>query len=1116
MTSRLQKPIALLATSLALTTPVHAEDIDIYTTGSTEFDAPNVLFFFDNTSNWTANNQRWIKGEVFANCGGDTECQRYVELVFGENSPDTTTLEQGQVQLRATRAVLKELICDVPEADRAFNINIGLMLFADAKGTPDGSSVSPGYIRRAIKGPDDFCAESNSLVSDLLQIDQKINDPDFKTSGAAAYGTALYDAFKYYGGHAATNGTEALIGGDPVGPTGFGPAPYGYVTDNAFADPDAFTDDTRSAYQSPIAEGFCGQNFIILVGNGWPSQEERTNQNASPPTNELMTRLGLTPQQLYETSKSDIRFADEWASFLARTDVSPVAGHQPVKTFTIDVFNTLQGGNRPKQAQLLSSMAQHGGTGSSGYFTVGGNLGDLVEALKRIFMQIASVNSAYASASLPISVNTQGTYLNQVYIGMFRPKLEPRWEGNLKQYHVQLDAAGGLYLADANDTPAVDNVVTGFILDCAQSFWTDDSANYWQSVPGAPVGQCLSMPNREYSDSPDGPIVERGGVAQGIRSLTSASDRTVHTCAAPPAQCNSIETFSDSDTLARWIRGENVGDCTGGTSCSEQYGKPASGIRPTVHGGVVHSRPLALSYGADEDVVVFYGADDGMLRAIDGRKSAAGGGEVWAFLAPEFRNRLERLRNNSPHVQYFNNPNDSAPKDYFFDGTIGAYIGPDADSDALVRYIYPSMRRGGRVVYAFDVTANPRFSTPLPMWRFGCEPDGSNCVGGADAAKLGQTWSAPRVIRTRMPEPEPSTAMVTRLYTVFGGGYDRCEDDAPRSCDGTSLGRGIFVLDAKTGNLARYIDLGSAAGRVVADVVAVDTTNDGFHDLIYAVDTSGNLWRLNISDLAPSDWVLTRVAGVGDWSDSNERNRKFLTAPSVVKLGSYNVVLAGTGDREKPLASQEAAGIKNRFYGFWDFHATTGNAFDLINDSSDCDDPGDLDLDAGCQVMNTTDPSLDYNPVFASALTRPRGWVIDLDMTTGPREQVVTQPAVIGGLVFFNTFQATAPNASGGQCGALGNARGYHACFLHGGSLCELPQGTTVDRSTAFAGGGIPPSPVAGVVALDDGLRVPFCVGCRGVGVEGAVGGSPLEVGRVEIPVPLNRIKEYRYRIVDE
>ena len=53
------------------------------------------------------------------------------------------------------------------------------------------------------------------------------------------------------------------------------------------------------------------------------------------------------------------------------------------------------------------------------YFGVtSGNGGaDLTDALGRIFSEIQAVNSVFASVSLPVSITTQGTFLNQVYIG---------------------------------------------------------------------------------------------------------------------------------------------------------------------------------------------------------------------------------------------------------------------------------------------------------------------------------------------------------------------------------------------------------------------------------------------------------------------------------------------------------------------------------------------------------------------------------------------------------------------------------------------------------------------------------------------------------------------------
>ncbi|MBK7989951.1 MAG: hypothetical protein IPK05_07665 [Comamonadaceae bacterium] len=86
----------------------------------------------------------------------------------------------------------------------------------------------------------------------------------------------------------------------------------------------------------------------------------------------------------------------------------------------------------------------------------------------------------FASVSLPVSMNTQGSYLNQVYIGMFRPDKDsnPRWKGNLKQYKLA-KINNVLNLADADDAAALNNS-TGFITECARDYWTPKSVDdYW-------------------------------------------------------------------------------------------------------------------------------------------------------------------------------------------------------------------------------------------------------------------------------------------------------------------------------------------------------------------------------------------------------------------------------------------------------------------------------------------------------------------------------------------------------------------------------------------------------------------------------------------------------------
>ena len=71
--------------------------------------------------------------------------------------------------------------------------------------------------------------------------------------------------------------------------------------------------------------------------------------------------------------------------------------------------------------------------------------------LNDVFRKIQAVDSVFAASTLPVSVNVRGTYLNQVYMGVFRPdqNASPRWPGNLKQYKLtgSVEAANTLSTA---------------------------------------------------------------------------------------------------------------------------------------------------------------------------------------------------------------------------------------------------------------------------------------------------------------------------------------------------------------------------------------------------------------------------------------------------------------------------------------------------------------------------------------------------------------------------------------------------------------------------------------------------------------------------------------------
>ncbi len=275
----------------------------------------------------------------------------------------------------------------------------------------------------------------------------------------------------------------------------------------------------------------------------------------------------------------------------------------------------------------------------------------------------------FASVSLPVSVNTQGTYLNQVYIGMFRPDGEgaPRWKGNLKQYRMAL-VDNGLKLVDARPpapgmpfTPAINNQ-TGFITECARSYWTPSVVDTeWSS---APESDCLTIAGADASNYPDGNLVAKGGQAYVLRGSAS---RTTWTC--NDAACTSLVTFNDSNvtpaqlgvttqdeltSLVNWAKGmDNAVDK--GVEVDEDGDKSFTDSRLSMHGDVVHSRPVAVNFGTatTPEVVVFYGANDGWFRAVNGNRTAAigsmpAGAELWSFVPPDFLPKFSRLRSNSP------------------------------------------------------------------------------------------------------------------------------------------------------------------------------------------------------------------------------------------------------------------------------------------------------------------------------------------------------------------------------------------------------------------------------------------------------------------------------------
>jgi type IV pilus assembly protein PilY1 len=215
-------------------------------------------------------------------------------------------------------------------------------------------------------------------------------------------------------------------------------------------------------------------------------------------------------------------------------------------------------------------------------------------------------------------------------------------------------------------------------------------------------------------------------------------------------------------------------------------------------------------------------------------------------------------------------------------------------------WLYVSMRRGGRILYAFDVTSP---SAPKLMWR----------LTSTDIPVLGQTWSEPRVARVK-------GYRVARARARRGLRRGR-RGRAARGV-ATTMGNAVLVLDAENGTLIKKFD---TARSVAASVALLDTDFDGITDRAYAADTGGSVYRIDFETAdgggAISGWRISNFAQLDGGA-----GRKFLHAADVVHTNAFTAVMIGSGNRERPLATATT----DRFYTLFDHGVRKGTIPSLV------------------------------------------------------------------------------------------------------------------------------------------------------------------------------------------
>lgn len=810
----------------------------------------------------------------------------------------------------------------------------------------------------------------------------------------------------------------------------------------------------RPGFASPITSA-CQPTHVVLLtdgqANGW-TEDSRSEIAAwagscSTPVKSVIP-LAATDS---DSTDADERCGRTLAEWLAVTDQSPLESDSFINMHTIgfalDSLGTT-GSIAPKK--FLSDLASNGKGGTYNP----SNASELSAAFSDILQTVQSVDTTFVSASAPVNSFERADNQDQLYFSLFRPKATNSWPGNLKRYRFTFfDNAGNLnpQIVDQDNVAAIDFTTGGFKTD-ARSFW---------------------------SPSIDGNLTEAGGAAKQLPAAASRNLYT-HISNASPSSATALSNLATGNSAITNAVLNAADDTAREAQFNYIRGLNADTTERKAIGDPIHSSPRLATYSCltpnaldpakcdVPDQTAFIGTNEGLLQAFNTQT----GVELFGFMPQELLGNINKRMLDAQSTSL-------APRPYGLDNPVTLWVN-DLNDDGKVLsgstpqagefvYAYASMGRGGRNIYAMDVTDR---SSPKILWYI---------KGGVTPGflKLGQTWSAP--IKSKIMIGTTITDVL-----VFAGGYDELQDDASNTLvtnrTGDNMGNAIYVVNANTGSLiwsasneasnasasqghlqlagmkysipanVRLIDLQMTDGNLVAD-------ENQLADQLFVGDTGGQVWRLYINNGQTGTGLITAggTSGNGIFASAIPTNfdsldaetklkqqRRFYNTPEVAlmkKNGQLSLSInIGSGYRGHPLKTETL----DRFYSF-----RTSNLASPSGTEGTLREEDLLDLTAN--LSPTTDSAI----ATINGTQLKGGWFIPL---TNSGEKVLTRALTTGTqqTIYFNTYQ---PSANTSSCTAtFGTSRAY-AVSLYDATAVDSITGLPVPRFNLLSSPGIPPQP---------------------------------------------------------
>ncbi|ALS32334.1 type IV pilus assembly protein PilY1 [Pseudoalteromonas translucida KMM 520] len=761
-----------------------------------------------------------------------------------------------------------------------------------------------------------------------------------------------------------------------------------YAEDVSNRDLNAETSSSSEVYKSPFmpisGEPLRCDNSvnIILMSDGDPTNDSESNEdiedlyedtfNSENPPVFYSNYLAALAKVIHGTKDVEVDL------YPATTEV-----HDKGRVYTIG-FGT---GMSDKGKTILGKTAEYGG----GQYLHANTSAQLSDALKNTISQIREVNDSFSSPSVASNNVDQTRSRDAIYFAMFYPETGARWSGNLKKLKVS-----GSQVVDSTGSAALDE--NGLISKDAKTFWLPSG----QPADGNAVAQGgvnLHLATRDPESRKLYTNKLLGGIVEFDTSIVSDLGDLF----------GGDATLSSSDI--KWARGIDVDDEDNDGATVDQ--------RHDIFGDPLHSKPVAIDYGND-DIRILIGTNAGFLHMFKDSDNTVS--ESWAFIPAALYNNIKPLRENRAETKVYGM--DGAISVYFSNKSLNGEGLNDGIIDASKGdevWAFAGMRRGGNNYYALDITAP---NAPKKLWDKPIEG------GKGDFTELAQSWSKPQIAYIKAFGDKP--------LLVFGAGYDTNKDAAIRSED--KIGRGIYIVEAKTGKKVWALTPSengfTGKHSIAADLTTLDSDYDGYIDRIYASDTGGNIWRIDMPGSDTSEFSHFKLAELG--STSATQDRRFFYKPLVARTmfskvtqttkdgktittrldTPYDAIVIGSGNRSKPTDTNE----QDQLFMIRDENTVTKSFKTGAPATIKASDLMLMNSDPFSNLLDDVDGFIELE----ADLAKVKGWRYEL--ATG--EKSLAAATVVGGVAYFTSFTPASDTATVNQCSLSGGGGSLYAFHL--------------------------------------------------------------------------------------